>query len=610
MEQFSRPGINADEYYLEALRKSPDDYRVNEAMGIRRVNQWRFSEAASFLGKAAGKLRVKYIQPKEGELYYYTALAEQGLGNDAEAYRNFYQATWYYAWYSPAYYQLALMESARGNYAKSMEFIENAYSTNTRDIRINVLYAALLRKQGQKDEALALINRFLKFDPLSFAALYEKGLLNGGASLKEWQKNMQDIDNDYLEVAVNYLNAGMTGEGIELLSEIENPENPLVFYYLSWFYEQADQPDKAAEMLRNAGTLPLVYCFPYRLETMSVLKHAIAKDAGNANAWYLLGNLLFDRRPDEAMEAWHKAVSIRDQFPMAWRNLAFGEFHYRHNTDHAISNIKKAISQEGGYPLWYSELADYYDQSDADFRECLEILENHLDVVKKDIDAPKDLVGLYNLNGEYDKAIDLLKTHHFRTWEGGRETYYHFVDAHTLKALQLIDNDLDKEAIAELQAAMLYPENLEVGKPLNDDRNAMIWYLLGKEAGKMKQKKQAREYFEKSVNARNARNQDDLLYYQAKSWEALGNPGKAGELYAQLISLGKELEAKGTAGRGIGVESSQVDNRTASGAYFLEALGNAGLGKKDEASALLKKAMETYRNNLWAKRMTEYPADF
>ncbi len=32
-----------------------------------------------------------------------------------------------------------------------------------------------------------------------------------------------------------------------------------------------------------------------------------------------------------------------------------------------------------------------------------------------------------------------------------------------------------------------------------------------------------------------------------------------------------------------------------------------GLGKKDEASAFLKKALETYRNNLWAKQMADHP---
>ena len=76
-----------------------------------------------------------------------------------------------------------------------------------------------------------------------------------------------------------------------------------------------------------------------------------------------------------------------------------------------------------------------------------------------------------------------------------------------------------QEALDELNTAMLYPENLEVGKPLNDDRNAMIWYFMGKAREAMKHKNQARADFEKSENAKNASGWDDLVYYQAKSLE-------------------------------------------------------------------------------------------
>lgn len=98
VEQFKRAGIDADDYYLAALKKSPDDYRVNIAIGIRKVGQTRYDEALSYFQTAADKLRIKYRQPKEGELYYYIGLAQKGLGNVDEACRNFARSTWYYEW--------------------------------------------------------------------------------------------------------------------------------------------------------------------------------------------------------------------------------------------------------------------------------------------------------------------------------------------------------------------------------------------------------------------------------------------------------------------------------------------------------------------------------
>lgn len=599
VEQFSRPGLNADDYYLEALKKSPNDYRVNLAMGIRRINQWRYSEAEAYLQKAEDKLHVKYLQPKEGEIYYYMALAKLGLGKLEEAVLNFHQATWYYEWFSPAYYQLALLECLKDQPEKALEYIKNAYSTNNLDGRIVVLYSALLRKLGKNNEATALLNKLLTFDPINFSAIYQQSLLQGN-SFTQWNKNMQDIENDYLEIASLFVNTGWYEDGIHLLSLIQNPKNPLVNYYLAWFYSNNGQPGKAADWITWASSLSLDYCFPYRPETEKVLRFLIKADPENANACYLLGNLLYDKRPDEAMNYWKKAISIRDDFPLVWRNLAFGAFYHERNTTDAIQFIKNAIRNDPSRPLWYAELENYYDHSDEDFRECLAIMEKYIDVLIHDINAPKSIVKLYLLAGEYDKAIDLLTAHHFRTWEGGRETYYYWVDAHFLKAMELMKAGKYKDAVSELNSALLYPENLEVGKPLDDDRNAMIYYFMGQVFNTMKDFKKAKECFQKSVDAKNTPRYRDLTYFQAKSLTELGNTAKAKELFSELIEKGTTLLEKGAGISGIGVGETTANKVAMSEAYYLQALGNKGLGNDKLASDLFEKALKAYKNNLWA----------
>jgi len=601
VEQFSRPGINPDDYYLEALKKSPGDYRVNLALGIRRVKQWRYEEAEEYLQKVAEKLRVKYFQPQEGELFYYMALAQKGLGKMQEAYQSFFQSTWYYEWHSPAYYQLALMESAEGNYQKALEFVKTAHSTNNYDGKINVLYSALLRKTGDDEKALEMMEELLDYDPLNFSAIYEREIASDNPTLIPWQKNMQDIDNNYLEISTNYLNAGMFKEGIDLLSELQNPVNPLVNYYLAWFCARDNQENKAKELITASGSMSFDYCFPYRKESEKVLNYIIQQDPENEKPYYLLGNLLYDRRPNEAIQAWEKAVEVQNDFPMILRNLAFGSFHYKNDIEAAINYLKTAIGEDSTQPLWYSELENYYDLSDRDFRECLAIMEKNLQVVRKDISAPKSLVKLYNLNGDYDKAIDLLETHHFRTWEGGREIYFHYVDAHVLKALLLIDKNKHDEALVFLERAMLYPENLEVGRPLDDERNAMIYYFMGKAYDQLSKKKKAKECFEKSVSAISASGFPDLLYYQSKSYHELKEDQKADDLCKMLLEIGDTLLMNGSEGEGIGVEESESGNkRTISEAYYLKALGNFGLGKEEEAKSMLKKSVQVYKNNLWA----------
>ena len=122
---------------------------------------------------------------------------------------------------------------------------------------INILYSALLRKLGKTDQALEFVDELLEYDPLNFSAFYEKGLLQGNGSLAQWHNNMQEVDNNYLEIATNYMNAGLLDNGIALLSSLENPSNPLIYYYQAWFYSALGDTIKAAEMLKLAKNTPL-----------------------------------------------------------------------------------------------------------------------------------------------------------------------------------------------------------------------------------------------------------------------------------------------------------------------------------------------------------------
>ncbi len=604
VEQFSRPGKNPDDYYLAALEKSPNDYRTNIAMGQRRLGQLKYKEALRYLQRAADKLKIKYYQPKEGELYYYLGMTHKALGQEEKAYANFGRATWYYEWFSAANYQLAQIESKKGDFEKSLEYIKEAYSTNNRDGRIVIHYASLLRQSGRNKEAVSLMTDLLAYDPLNFTALYEKGLAEGNGSMAQWHKSMQDLENNYLEIATHYLNTGLYEDGIALLSSMEKPKSPLVGYYLSYFQAVSGNEAAARNTLLQIGkTTSLDYTFPYRPETETVLQKAIELNPQDVTGLYLLGNLLYDHRPKEAMEAWQASANIDNSIPMVPRNLAFGAFYSDKNPEQAIDYITQAISLDHSNPLWYSELSKYYDESDADFRDNLDVLRKNLAIVKKDVTAPKTYVELLNLSGDYDEAIQFLDDHHFRTWEGGRGTYWAYVDAHTLKARELMRKKDFSMAISHLERAMEYPENLEVGKPTHDEKNAMIHYFLGEAYAQMGNDERAKEAYQKSAGAENGRNMYDLVYYQAKSKEQLGQVAEAQKMFEELIERARLQRNKGTDNTLVAVEEASATNKKAvSNSYYLEALGNMGLGREEEAQKLLNEALKVYKNHLWANK--------
>jgi tetratricopeptide (TPR) repeat protein len=464
-----------------------------------------------------------------------------------------------------------------------------------------LLYGALLRKNGQKEEALAQINRLIEFDPLNYAAYFEKGLIQGKDLLSDYIDFMSDPENIYLDIVVQYVNAGMYEEGIKVLTSLDHPKSPLVHFYLAWLYNETEQDSKAQEMLAITRGISTEYCFPFRSESEMILRYAIKSDPKNAVANYLMGNLMYDNRKEDAIVAWEKAAEIDPGFSMIWRNLAFAAFHYQKDAEKAIDHITRALDGDKEQPLWYDELAKYYDASSRDFRECLALLEENIDVVKIDAGAPKEMVKLLNLAGEYDKAIDMLETHHFRTWEGGRVIHSYYVDSHVLRAMDRIREGKYVQALEDLDAALLYPSNLEVGKPSNDGRGAQVWYTMGQAYEKSGKKKKANALYEKAAHTDNA--PSELKYYQAMSLLKLGENQEADALFNQLIDQGNELIQRGTSVSGIGIDEALSANQIMSDAYYLQALGKMGLNKEAEAKALLEKSLEAYRNNLWSKVM-------
>ncbi|WP_158293228.1 DUF5107 domain-containing protein [Tamlana fucoidanivorans] len=601
VEQFNRPGMNPDDYYLAALQKAPNDHRVNIALGKRRLNQMRYAEGLQYLETAAHKLHIKYYQPKEGEIFYYLGIAHKALGNNYEAYKYFARATWYYEWASAGNFQLAQLESKQSNIQKALEYIEKAYSTNNLDGKIIVLYSILLRKTDQPNKAQSILKNLIAFDPLNYTALNELSKLNSSNDWSDLKNGMQNVDNNFLEIALPYLNAGFNEEAIQVLESITAPKNPLIYYYLSYLYAQSNNTKIAKSLIADAKQLSLDYCFPYRAETETILKHALKLDNNNADAYYLLGNLLFDHRPSEAILAWEKALNIQPDFPMTLRNLAFGSFYHKQNYDEAVNYILKAINLDNSHAIWYTELAKYFDYTNKGYEECLSILESNLNVIKQDITAPKMYVELLNLNGNYDQAINFLNTHHFRTWEGGREIYWHYVDTYVLKAKHLISQNNAQGAIEYLNKAFEYPVNLEVGKSSTDEKNALIHYYLGEAYTALNKSKKAKTHYTLSANANNGYGMYDLKYFQGLSLLKLGKTEEAQNLFRNLIKTGDKIINKGSNMTLIAVEESSSNlNKTKSNGLCLQALGHRGLGDTEKANALFKEALKTYRNNLWA----------
>ncbi|MEM7382226.1 MAG: tetratricopeptide repeat protein, partial [Bacteroidota bacterium] len=183
---------------------------------------------------------------------------------------------------------------------------------------------------------------------------------------------------------------------------------------------------------------------------------------------------------------------------------------------------------------------------------------------------------------------------------------WRYVDAHTLKAMELTEAKQFDQAIEHLEQALLYPENLEVGKASDDEKNALIYHQMGLTYEKMGNSKKAKEFYKKSATSQNNRGMYDLIYFKAKSEEKLGNTDKANSMYQGLVDKARELRTGGTSNTLVAVEeASSLNNKAVSNSYYLEALGQKGLGETQKSRELLESSLKAYKNNLWANVMME-----
>jgi tetratricopeptide (TPR) repeat protein len=255
-----------------------------------------------------------------------------------------YRATWDYAFHSVAYFELARISCIRGDFARALHQIGESISTNTRNDRVLSLKAAVMRKLGRFDDAANTLASLHRDDPLNFRAANEHYLVareSGRAEdartiLADLNQKMRDFDQNYLELAVGYLNEGMLAEAEDVLARFSG-ENPIVYYYRGFIAGQMGHADAAGEFYARAQELPEAGCFPFRLETVEVLKAALAFNAMDTKAHYYIGNILYDKQPEKAMEHWEKSIRNNPELAMAYRNLGWG--YYRHYKD-----LSKAIT--------------------------------------------------------------------------------------------------------------------------------------------------------------------------------------------------------------------------------------------------------------------------
>ena len=638
LEQYRHATWSALDYYEEALRREPLDYRCNNQLGLWYLRRGRFDKAEPYLRTAVKVLQKRNPNPYDGEPIYNLALCLKYQYRIHEAYELFWKATWNKAWADAAYFEAACISTGEHRLEDALDEINRCLISNSHNHKARALKATILRMMGQTAEALAWINQSYDIDPFNYGCMFEEHLITGNDEpLQRIVRLMHGNVYNYHELALDYANAYLYDEAIEVLNNADSEaESPLTYYYTGYCQMGKGLLPDALESFKRAEMVSANCCFPNRLEDVLALNMAKQSNPAGARAPYYLGCLYYDKRQyDIAVENWQLSAQLDPQFPTVWRNLALAYCNKHDNAEKALECMERAFSLDETDSRIFMELDQLYKRMQKPHAERLAMFEKHQHLVAERDDLMLEHATLLNQTGQYEQAAQLIDSHIFHPWEGGEgkvpaqyqisrverakkilraeasirnyELGIMKSDAHNSKFI--IQNSLNNTAHNSkfkipnllLSQCLEYPHHLGEGK-LHGAQENDFYYFLGCAYDMQGDTEKARECWEQATvgpqEPAAAMYYNDAkpekIFYQGLALQKLGRHDEANGRFYKLVNYGKQhifekqtMDYFAVSLPDLLIWEDSLDRKNRIHCLFMLALGYTGLGDEKHAERYL-----------------------
>jgi len=609
IEQYRHATYSPVPYYKEAIKRDNGDVRSNNAMGLYLLKCGKFEEANTYFQTAIDTLTKYNPNPYDGEPYFNKGVALKLQGKLDEAYGAFFKSCWNAAWQDAGYFNLAQIDTGRGNLVKALDLVDKSLIRNWHNHKARHLKTAILRKSGNAQEAKRLIEESLKIDKFNFGVLFEKYLIDNRKEDKEYLVNLiRDYTHNYLEYALDYAQAGLYEEAIHLLElHVEGKDlvYPMAYYAIGYFYAQLGKTENTKHFYALAAKASSDYCFPNRLEEVVILKAAINVNKEDDKALYYLGDFwLAKKQYSDARGCWERALELNSTNSYVLRNLALIYFNKLDMKERAREFLERALELDY-CPRLLMELDQLYKKLNLEPSKRKAFLEKHRELVSYRDDVYLEYITLLNMFGEYNKALDLLMQRQFHPWEGGEgKVPAQYVMSHVELAKEALNLEEFETAISHLEAAQVYPHNLGEGKLYGAQEND-VFYWLGcayKGMGELDKAREAWKHASQGLSDPSPAmyyndQQPDKIFYQGLSLMKLGEEKAALSRFNKLIDYGEthifddiKIDYFAVSLPDLLIWDEDLNVRNRIHCNYLIGLGNFGKRQWEDAKSALQKA--------------------
>lgn len=603
LNQFYNASVDPMPYYMEALKRDPENYNVSVQLGILSIKDHNWEAAEKYLRTAVKRITSNYTRPKDGEGLYYLGVVLRALGKTDEAYDFLYQASWSSAWHTAAYYQLAEIDCERGHYETALDHLNRSISTNRDNMPALNLKAVVLRKMNMPDAAAKLLVETLessKINHMALNELYTVQKLQGNqsaatASLNELNRVMRDDIQSYLELGTEYTHAGLYAEAIDLLTRIENKGNnfPMLSYHLGYYNEQMGDAATALSYYQKAQKMPHDYCYPFRSEEVVMLRSAMKMNPQDGKAPYYLGNLLYEHQPKQAIIEWENSRRIDPTFYITHRNLGLAYKEIEKDYGKALASMQDAVACSKDDPRLLFEIDVLNELNKVSPKEKYEFLRKNRTIAAKRSETLLRLVTRSVEYGKYDEALKTLETNTIHESEGAREMQNAYLNSYTLRAIQSLGKSRTDAALNDLEKALDYPIGL-----YGRSRYAQLYYLSGQAYQKKGDQAKAKEFFQKTMEINTERGADrEFDYYKGLALIEMGKENEAKQVFQKMLdNVNRDGNAFFTQFEGGASSDAQKATN-----HYLAGLAYKGLGDKNKAENEFRESLKMNPSHIWSK---------
>ena len=489
----------AEEKLSASLKQDPLFFPSLVQMSALMYRNLRYQEALQLV------LRALSINTVAGDANYYYGLINEELENMIDAKDGFDIATLDPAYRSAAYTELAGIDHKEKNDDKALTDLSKALVYNTTNIAALQLKALIYRQQNNKEEAEKTINNLLRLDPLNHFADFEKYQWNKTAI---GNKNfIQSVQNElphetFSELAIWYYKNACTDEAKQLFTlALPSPE---AVYWLAFLNNERI----------NFTTINADFYFPFRSETEEVIKQLMKKQ----NNWlltYHLALIYHDR--NRITECKQLLMSCENEPTYAPFYVVRAEAETDSNATQAEADFIRATSISNNWR--YAKLLAGFYLSENNAGKALAAIEPYAKAHPDNYITGLLYTKALLYNNRIKEADDIISHLDVLPFEGATDSHDLYREIKLNEAITELKNNNAKKSLAYVVEAKLYPSNLGVGKPYEEDiDNRLENWLSYLCYNKMNNRKSADDYLQKIIhfstsfnNERNVQSSNALL---------------------------------------------------------------------------------------------------